>query len=38
MTSGYYRCSIEAYCNECDENIDVDVDLAEIIEALQQIR
>lgn len=38
MTSGYYRCYIEGYCNECEENIDVGVDLAEIIEALQQIR
>ena len=38
MTSGYYRCSIEAYCSECEEDIDVDVDLAEIIEALQRIR
>lgn len=38
MTNGYYRCYIEAYCNECEEDIDVDVNLAEIIEALQQIR
>jgi hypothetical protein len=38
MTSGYYRCSIETYCEGCQENIDVDVDLAEIIEAIQQIR
>ena len=36
MTNGYYRCTVEAYCNECEE--DIDVDLAEIIEALQQIR
>lgn len=38
MTSGYYRCTIETYCNGCEEDIDVDVDLAEIIEALQSIR
>ena len=38
MTSGYYRCSIETYCEGCEEDIDIDVDLAEIIEALQQIR
>ena len=38
MTSGFYRCSVETYCAECDENIDVDIDLAEIIDALRQIR
>ena len=38
MTSGYYRCTIETYCEGCQENIDIDVDLSEIIEALQQIR
>ena len=38
MTSGYYRCSIETYCEGCEEDIDIDVDLAEIIEALQHIR
>ena len=38
MTSGYYRCTIETHCMECDEDIEVDIDLAEIIEALQQIR
>lgn len=38
MTSGFYRCSVETYCAECEEDIDVDIDLAEIIEALQQIR
>ena len=38
MTHGYYRCSIETYCNDCDTEIDVDVDLSKIIEALQQIR
>ena len=38
MTSGYYRCTIETYCNECEENLEIDIDLAEIIEALQQIR
>ena len=38
MTSGYYRCSIEAYCSECNETVETDVDLSEIISALQQIR
>ena len=38
MTSGYYRCTIETYCSSCEEDIEVDIDLAEIIEALQQIR
>lgn len=38
MTSGFYRCSIETYCEECEEEMDIDIDLAEIIEALEQIR
>lgn len=38
MTSGYYRCTVETYCEGCDENIEIDIDLAEIISALQQIR
>lgn len=38
MTSGYYRCSIEVYCEECEENFEVDVDLSEIIESIQHIR
>lgn len=38
MTSGFYRCTVETYCNECEEDIDVDIDLAEIICALQQLR
>jgi vacuolar-type H+-ATPase subunit D/Vma8 len=38
MTSSYYRCTIETYCEGCEENIEVDVDLAEIISALQQLR
>ena len=38
MTSGFYRCSIETYCEGCEEDIDIDVDLAEIIEALQRVR
>ena len=37
MTSGYYRCTIETYCEGCEDNIDIDVDLAEIICALQRI-
>ena len=38
MTSGYYRCTVETYCEGCEENIEVDIDLAEIISALQQLR
>ena len=38
MTNGYYRCSIDTYCKYCEEDIDVDIDLAEIISALQQLR
>jgi vacuolar-type H+-ATPase subunit D/Vma8 len=38
MTSGYYRCTIETYCEGCEENIEIDIDLAEIISALQQLR
>ena len=38
MTSGYYRCTIETYCEGCEENIEIDINLSEIIEALQQIR
>ena len=38
MTHGYYRCTVMAYCEGCEDNIEIDVDLAEIIEALQEIR
>lgn len=38
MTGGYYRCTIETYCEDCEENGEVDVDLADIIQALQQIK
>lgn len=38
MTHGYYRCTIVTYCEGCETDIDVDVPLAEIIEALQEIR
>lgn len=38
MTSGYYRCTVETYCEECEEDIDIDISLTEIIEALEQIR
>ena len=38
MTSGYYRCTIETYCEGCEETVEVDVDLAEIISALEQMR
>lgn len=37
MTSGYSHCTIETYCENCKEDINIDVDLAEIIEALQRI-
>lgn len=38
MTGDYYHCTIETYCEGCEEDIDVDVSLAEIIEALQRLR
>ena len=38
MTSGFYRCTVEIYCEGCEEDIEVDIDLAEIISALQQLR
>lgn len=38
MTSGYYRCTVETYCEGCEENIEIDIDLAEIIDALQRLR
>ena len=38
MTSGYYRCTIETYCECCETDIDVDIRLAKVIEALQQIK
>ena len=38
MTSGFYRCTVETYCEGCEEDIEVDIDLAEIISALQQLR
>ena len=38
MTSGYYRCTVETYCEKCEEDIDVDMELAEIISALQRIK
>ena len=38
MTSGYYRCTIETYCEGCYDNIEIDIDLAEIIDALQRIK
>ena len=38
MTSGYYRCTVETYCEGCEENIDIDIDLAEIIEALRRMK
>ena len=38
MTSGFYRCTVETYCEGCEEDIEVDIDLAEIISALHQLR
>ena len=38
MTSGYYRCTVETYCEGCEETVEIDIDLAEIVEALQAIR
>ena len=38
ITGGFYRCTIETYCEGCEENGEVDVDLADIIQALQQIK
>lgn len=38
MTSGYYRCSIETYCEECEAPIETDIDLSEIISVLNQLR
>ena len=38
MTNGYYHCTVEKYCAGCEENIEIDIDLTEIIEALQQIK
>lgn len=37
MTHGFYHCTIETYCEECHEYIDSDMDLSEIIKALQRI-
>lgn len=34
ITNRHYRCPIATYCESCGENIDIDIDLAEIIEAL----
>jgi arginyl-tRNA synthetase len=38
MTNSFYRCTVGTYCENCEESIEADVDLAEIIEALQQLR
>lgn len=38
MTSGYYRCTVETYCEGCEEDVEIDIDLAKIIEALQEIK
>ena len=35
MTQGFYNCSMEIYCEECKEYIDSNIDLSEIIKALQ---
>ena len=38
MAGGYYRCTVETYCDGCKETVEVDIDLAEIISALQQLK
>ena len=38
MTNGYYNVSMDKYCGGCEEYIDIDISLEEIIGALQQIR
>lgn len=38
MTNSFYRCTIETFCEGCKENIEIGVDLAEIISALQDLR
>lgn len=38
MTGSYYRCTIETYCEGCEETVEFDVDLAEIISSLQRLR
>ena len=38
ITISNYRCTIETYCEGCEEDIEIDVDLAEIISALQELR
>ena len=38
MTSGYYRCTVETYCEGCEQYIDIDMSLEEIISAIQQMR
>ena len=38
MTGSYYRCTIKAYCEDCEETVEFDVDLEEIICSLQQLR
>lgn len=38
MTHSYHRCPIEVYCESCDETIDTDIDLVEIINTLQRLR
>lgn len=38
MTHNYYRCPIEVYCEGCNETIETDIDLVEIINTLQRVR
>ena len=38
MTHSYHRCPIEVYCDGCEETIEADIDLVEIINALQRVR
>ena len=38
MTGSYYRCTVETYCEGCEEDVEIDIDLVKIIEALQAIK
>ena len=38
MTSGFWHCTIETYCDACDTEMEMDVNLSDVIEALQQLK
>ena len=38
MTSGFHNFTAEKYCGGCDDYVDIDFDLSEIIGMLEQIR